>query len=499
VRGGFPEPWFLSLPGMEQARRAMRGLVLPFPVHHLVGHRLTQVGSGTATATMVASPWLQTVDGTVDFRILMEAALYFAVLTGAPPGSEVQASALAINHMRPCTVESETLVARARTLNSGPTFTLAEVLVEDAQGRGVAHGTGTYVIRAVQPPPLPDVGSDAAVERPIYATADPWERPLSWSPRDVMFDEISALEIFQRTITGQLAYVPLQELLGVRIIDAREGSVILAMEASDWLASQTRQVAPGVIASFAWHASAGAMATLAPVGHRLAVLNQTVAFLSPVSTDGRELIARGTVTHRRAEALLSTAELTDTDGNVVAVGHQTSLLMPRRRRGLARVEPQRVLATVLFTDIVGSTERAQEMGDAPWNALLEEHHGIVRKQLQVFKGREVKTTGDGFLATFDSPGRGVQCARAIRDGVRPLGLKLRAGLHTGECEVSAGDVAGIAIHVASRIQSAAQPGEILVSSTVRDLIAGSGLQLFDRGVHELKGVKGKWQLFAADS
>ena len=411
MRGGFPDPSFFSLPGMEQARSAMRGLVLPFPIHHLVGHRLTQVGSGTATGTMAASPWLQTIDGTVEFRILMEAALYFAVLTGAPPSSEVQASALAINHMRPCTVESETLVARARTLNSGPTFTLAEVLVEDAQGRGVAHGTATYVIRPIQPPPPPHAGSDVAVERPVYPTPNPWERPLSWSPRDVMFDEISVLEIFQRVIAGELPYVPLQQLLGMRIIDVGEGSLALALEASDWLAHQARQVAPGVIASLAWHASAGAAVTLAPTGHRLAVLDQTVSFLGPVATDGREVLARGRVTHRRGEFLLSTVEVTDADGNVVAVGHQTSLHRPRRRRGPVGVEPERVLVTVLFTDIVGSTERAQEMGDAHWNALLEEHRGIVRKQLQVFKGREVKTTGDGFLATFDSPGRGVQCAR----------------------------------------------------------------------------------------
>jgi Adenylate and Guanylate cyclase catalytic domain len=242
---------------------------------------------------------------------------------------------LAINQTRPCTVESETLVARARTLNSGPTFTLAEVLVEDARGRAVAHGTGTYVIRPIQPPPPPHAGPDVAVERPAYPTPDPSERPLSWSPRDVMFDEIAPLELFQR---------------------------------------------------------------------------------------GRPLeCAVGGASRHRAQA---TAGL---------------------------------------------------------------------------QGAGVKTTGDGFLATFDSPGRGVQCARAIRDGVRRLGLEVRAGLHTGECEVSGVDVAGIAIHVASRIQSAAGPGEILVSNTVRNLVAGSGLQLSARGVHEFKGLEGKWQLFAPDS
>jgi class 3 adenylate cyclase len=154
--------------------------------------------------------------------------------------------------------------------------------------------------------------------------------------------------------------------------------------------------------------------------------------------------------------------------------------------------------TVLFTDLVGSTQRAEQLGDSRWGGLLDEHNAVIRRQLELHKGREVKMTGDGFLATFDSPTRAVQCARAIQDAVERLGLEIRAGIHTGECEAVGGDVAGIAVHVASRVQSAAQPGEILVSSTVRDLIAGSGLRLDDRGIHELKGLDGKWTLFAVE-
>jgi class 3 adenylate cyclase len=146
----------------------------------------------------------------------------------------------------------------------------------------------------------------------------------------------------------------------------------------------------------------------------------------------------------------------------------------------------------------GSTERAGQLGDTRWSELLDKHHAFVRSQLEVFKGREVKTTGDGFLATFESPGRAVQCARAVRDGVRRLGLEVRAGLHTGECEVSGDDVAGIAVHVASRIQGLAGPGEILVSATVHDLVTGSGLRFADRGRHTLKGIDGDWPLFAVE-
>jgi class 3 adenylate cyclase len=177
------------------------------------------------------------------------------------------------------------------------------------------------------------------------------------------------------------------------------------------------------------------------------------------------------------------------------MGSQTSVLRERRRRGTAR-QHERVLATILFTDIVGSTRRAQELGDERWRDLLAEHGDIVRRQLQMFGGREVKSTGDGFLAAFESPARALHCARAIRDGVRQLGLEIRAGIHTGECERVGSDLAGIAVHAASRIESIAVAGEILVSATVRDLVAGSGLGFGDRGPHELKGIEGKRQLFA---
>jgi class 3 adenylate cyclase len=160
-------------------------------------------------------------------------------------------------------------------------------------------------------------------------------------------------------------------------------------------------------------------------------------------------------------------------------------------------EPDRVLATVLFTDIVGSTQRAAELGDRAWRDLLERHGEVVRRQLSRHRGREVKTTGDGFLATFDGPARGITCAREIADGVRDLGIEIRAGLHTGECEVIGDDVGGIAVHTGARVSSLAGPGEVLVSQTVKDLVAGSGIEFEDRGAHELKGVPGEWRLFAA--
>jgi class 3 adenylate cyclase len=160
-------------------------------------------------------------------------------------------------------------------------------------------------------------------------------------------------------------------------------------------------------------------------------------------------------------------------------------------------ETDRVLATVLFTDIVGSTRRAAEMGDKAWRDLLDSHDQTVRRQLGRFRGREVKTAGDGFLATFDGPGRAIQCACAIRDGVRALGIEVRCGLHTGEVEVRGDDVAGIAVHICARVASCAGPAEVLVSATVKDLVVGSGIDFVDRGEHDLKGVPGSWRLYRA--
>jgi class 3 adenylate cyclase len=159
-------------------------------------------------------------------------------------------------------------------------------------------------------------------------------------------------------------------------------------------------------------------------------------------------------------------------------------------------ESDRVLATVLFTDVVGSTERATELGDRAWRDLLERHHAVVRKELERFRGREVDTAGDGFLATFDGPARAIRCARAIRNGLRDVGLDVRAGLHTGECELLGDKVAGVAVHTGARVAAKAPAGEVLVSSTVKDLVAGSGIEFEERGTHVLKGIPGEWRLYA---
>ena len=165
-------------------------------------------------------------------------------------------------------------------------------------------------------------------------------------------------------------------------------------------------------------------------------------------------------------------------------------------KGVSRApEADRVLATVLFTDIVGSTRRASDLGDRRWAELLDAHHAVVRSELTRFRGQEVDTAGDGFFATFDGPARAVRCAVAVRDAVRRLDLEIRAGLHTGEVELANGSTRGLAVHIGQRVLAEAGAGEVLVSSTVKDLVAGSGLDFADRGLHALKGVPEKWRLF----
>ncbi len=179
----------------------------------------------------------------------------------------------------------------------------------------------------------------------------------------------------------------------------------------------------------------------------------------------------------------------DTDGIVDQIEEFLTGIRPPRH-------VDRVLATILITDIVDSTKKASEVGDAQWKNLLLKHNGLVRNELSKFRGREVKTTGDGFVATFDGPGRAIRCARAIIESVKSIGIFVRAGLHTGECELVGDDIAGVAIHIASRVTSMAICEQVLATSTVKDLVSGSGIQFEDGGTHSLKGVEGQWHLYA---
>ena len=192
-------------------------------------------------------------------------------------------------------------------------------------------------------------------------------------------------------------------------------------------------------------------------------------------------------------------ELSGTDLHPGSNGHVVVEEVANFLTGLIAIEPDRALAAVLFTDIVGSTAKASAVGDRQWRNLLETHDSLARTVVEQNRGHIVKTTGDGVLATFDGPGRAIRCAIALREALRPLGLEIRAGLHTGEVEVRGDDIAGIGVHIAARVLEAAGPGDLVVSPAVPMLVAGSGIEFEDRGEHELKGVPGAWKLFAVRS
>jgi class 3 adenylate cyclase len=438
-------------------------------------------------------------EGFVDLTSTAETVVFATALTGAPPGTYLRTLNLSLRYLRACTIDDEAVTARGRILHAGSSFTTVEVLIDDVLGRAVAHATGSVVIRPMDPLPPPMSRPLEPVEEPVYTTPDPPHRPVSgrvsrnWEMMESPEETTTPLPTSRR----DPLLPPLAELFGIRVLDASVGAIKATMPTTEWFCRMYREVAPGVIGILSDFVSGTAIGTIAQADERFLVINVAYSFITPIVPNGRHLAALGTVRHRADDALLLEGEVADATGRVVAVAQANCLLTERRgRRGQRPAD--RVLLTVLFTDLVGSSEWASQLGDVHWRELLDEHNRIVRRQLELFKGREVKTTGDGFLTTFDSPTHAVQCARAIRHGVNRLGLEFRAGIHTGECDVTGGDVAGVAVHVASRVQSTANPGEILISHTVRDLISQSGLQASDRGLHKFKGLEGKWPLFAVE-
>lgn len=257
-----------------------------------------------------------------------------------------------------------------------------------------------------------------------------------------------------------------------------------------WFAKALRVVASPAQAAAYYHASleADARAILPSVHVPTLVLHRREYATIPIS-HGRYLAEH--IAEAKFVELPGADSLLNWEASDLALDHIREFLTGARGRA-----PDRVLATVLFTDIVSSTETAARMGDRRWRELLDHHDDIARRHVGRWRGRVIKYTGDGILATFDGPGRGIECARSLRDALGALGIEMRAGLHTGEIEVRDDDIGGMAAHIAARVMAGAGAGEVLVSRTVRDLVVGSEIGFDDRGAHVLKGVEGSWQLFS---
>jgi class 3 adenylate cyclase len=466
------------------------------PFARLTGFGIGHVSTGALTGTMKASGHL-VFPPAYNLSAASSQALYACATAAVDAERVVDPITIAIQHFRPPRPQPGNFLARARVVNSSSAFVTCTAEVEDPVGRLVGFAASQWGIRQIDPPPPTAPASIEPADDAVYAMPDPPDRPSVGGlvPRD-MQARYSGLELTRMIMAGDLPPLPLMHTCGARWVHVDEGVTHVVMPASEWFCSVSRMLDAAAIESLLNMASTSATLTLAKAGEPVAGLEQTTRFLRPVPADGRELSSRGRVTHRSGNLMTVDAEAIDADGNTFAVQSVTyAVLDPKMHQS---VEPERVLATLLFTDIVGSTLRAERMGDAAWRSLLDEHHALVRRELGAHRGREVKTIGDGFLARFDSPASAIRAAKSIRDGVKRLHLEVRGGIHTGECEVHGTDLAGIAIHVAARIVALAGPSEVLVSQTVRDLSAGSGIRFAGKGKHALKGVDGEYELFAVE-
>jgi uncharacterized protein (TIGR00369 family) len=291
--------------------------------------------------------------------------------------------------------------------------------------------------------------------------------------------------------------MPILSLFGMAMDELGEGRVVVSMPASEWFCLLDNNVSCAALAALADMSTWSAVTTLHHPSQSLVMLDNSVRFLRPTPADGRRLRADTVVSEPVPNRFVSETKVHDPDGRLVATYSASVMRIDAERRTRRqRKESRRVLATLLFTDIVDSTGHAERLGDTAWHALLEKHKLAVRREVSRHNGTEVNTTGDGFFVRFDSPGHAIQAARAARLATAPLGTEIRAGIHTGECELEGDKLAGMAVHIATRIQAAAKPGEILVSSTVKDLAVGSNVRFTDQGEKSLKGVPDPWRVYA---
>jgi uncharacterized protein (TIGR00369 family) len=496
----------LQLSGLDVLRASIDRQLPDPPLTRLTGLRLSEAGLGMATAWMPASEWWQSgagvfLAGTTAF--VADMALGGSVLTSAPPGMGITTSELSVNFLRVPTTRSGTIIGRGRLIHGTRTLGLAEATLEDARGRLLGHASSRCVLFRVDPEIL---AARRAATAPPSDLADPYLREVEGDVRGAEYWDVTpGLTAMQEMVDGTFL-APCLRLTGMRALEAREGEMKLAMPASGWLCNPFGVVYGGALAFLADAAHLMATATTVPAATAFNTIDLKVYFLRPVVPSDGELIAHAKVVHRGRTIAVVNSTITGPDGALVAQATGSLLILPGRHwerpvqvADELTADTGRVLTTVLFVDMVDSTRKAAELGDEQWRKLLAEYHALVREQVRRFRGREVDTAGDGFFVAFDGAARAVQCAAAIGDQVRKLGLEVRAGIHAGECEESGGKLIGIAVHIGSRVVAVAEPGEILVSSTVRDLVAGSGIEFEDRGEHELKGIAGPWHLYAAPS
>lgn len=503
ARGANWGPEVARMSGLEMLRASLERRLPDAPVTKLTGLRLSEAGLGLASASMPASPWWQSgagvfLAGTTAF--VSDMPLGCAVLTGAAPGWGITTSELSVNFLRSPTIRCQTIIGRAHLIHATRSLGLSEATIEDGRGRLLGHATSRCVLFRLDPEVMTSTGNGDAHQG---SGPDPYLRAVEGDVRGQEFwDSTSGPEVMQQTVAGDFT-PPCWLLIGLRAVNTSEGKMTMAMSASRWLCNAFGVIYGGAIAFLADATIILAAGSTVEAGTAYNTIDLKVNFLRPVLPDG-ELTAQASVIHRGRTIAVVNCEIRDLQGKLVATATGSVLILPGRHwekpvQVADEITPEasRVLTTVLFIDIVDSTHKAAALGDRRWRDALADYQSVVRQEVQRYYGSEVDSVGDGFLVAFDSAARAVRCAAAARNAVRSVGLEIRVGVHTGECERSGGKLVGIAVHTGSRIEALAAPGEILVSSLVKELVAGSGIAFEDRGEHELKGVPGAWRLFAA--
>ena len=496
VRGRTPPPWFRALSGIERMRAFSRNLVPSPPIARLLGCRTTHVAAGTATVVMPASDACISPNGQLEIVASAIAALECASFTPLPEAMDVVPLRFTFKGFRTAWPGKGNLLARARVVDDSNLFVFAEVQVEDPDGRYLGQGTLHSMIRPVEPAPPSPPATMKRIEEAVYETPDPYLRRFPSSPFVELLEREDGLIIARKVADGHLN-TPMVETYGLQLHDVEEGQTRLSMPASEWLCGFGADMSCQAIGTFADFSGWLAALSLQHAGTTVVPLDSDTRFLRPAHPDGRRIRADSTVSEPAPDLFVIDTKIHDADGRLVALGTLATLRLDASRRiPRQRKQSQRVLATLLFTDIVDSTGHAQRLGDAAWRALLERHNQAVRREVSRCNGTEVDTAGDGFFARFDSPAHAIEAARAIRQAATGLDIGVRTGIHTGECELEGSRLVGMAVHIAARLQSAAAPGEILVSSTVKALVVGSTIRFVDRGEQMLKGVPEPWSLYA---
>jgi uncharacterized protein (TIGR00369 family) len=485
---------YRAMPASERVRLTVYDRSRPVPpVTRLLGVAVTQMGPGTVTCSLPVTGWLQHFNGLVEPTFPADLAMRWVVESVAPSMMVCNTAQLHVNYVRTVLLDAVNLIAKARTVHVGRAYGVAQVEIEDTRGRLMTHAVGRYAIRSFE-------GEPAGVALEVGGqTPDPYLRPPAG--RVISLQRLAQMagrenaEVWAAAVND----APIAHLLGTRVVNVGDGTATVAMPVTPWLLSVDQGVVRGLLVTAPHIAMYGALGSIESARVHFRPADVRVDFFGDVAADGREISATASVEVHTDDSDLATAQVHDSDGNLFAFASlRTVRTEDPLRRGVDEREPERVLATVLFTDVVGSTEKASELGDDDWNDVLARHHGIVREQLERHGGREVKVVGDGFLATFDSPAKAIRCARAITTEVPRLGIEVRAGVHTGECEVTGGDLGGITVHIGARVADAAGPRQVMVSGAVRDMLAGSSFRFHDRGVHQLKGVEGEWRLYSVE-